>query len=181
MNDAPPLTNDAAPEPAPLDLFTASLDRLAVGWTRTDAAGFAEALDTVLEAPAVGAALPFDNVSLENTSVNCDPTPAEVADARTGVTAARLAIADYGSIAVDHARTAGDLASLFPALHVAVLRASDVVPGMTDAFSALGPIFRDEQTSLVLATGPSATADMGALVKGAHGPRRVHVLLLEDR
>jgi len=32
-----------------------------------------------------------------------------------------------------------------------------------------------------LATGPSATADMGALVRGAHGPERVHVLLIDDR
>jgi len=34
---------------------------------------------------------------------------------------------------------------------------------------------------VILATGPSATADMGDLVLGAHGPRAVHALLLEDR
>lgn len=33
----------------------------------------------------------------------------------------------------------------------------------------------------ILATGPSATADMGALVQGVHGPRTVHVVLVEDR
>ena len=63
----------------------------------------------------------------------------------------------------------------------AVLAASDIVPDMEDAFAVLGPIFRNEKTSLVLATGPSATADMGALVKGAHGPKRVHVVILENR
>jgi L-lactate dehydrogenase complex protein LldG len=32
----------------------------------------------------------------------------------------------------------------------------------------------------VFATGPSATADMGELVYGAHGPREVAVLLVEE-
>jgi L-lactate dehydrogenase complex protein LldG len=32
----------------------------------------------------------------------------------------------------------------------------------------------------VLATGPSATADMGELVLGAHGPESVHVVILDE-
>jgi L-lactate dehydrogenase complex protein LldG len=164
-----------------LGSFTASLDRLEVGHSRTDTAGFAEALGAVLEKPAVGGALPFEGISLDGTPASRDPTPAEVAAARTGVTAARLGVANYGSVAVSHAHAPGDLASLFPELHVAVLAASDIVPDMEGAFAALGSIFRNEKTSLVLATGPSATADMGALVKGAHGPKRVHVVILEDR
>ena len=35
--------------------------------------------------------------------------------------------------------------------------------------------------SVVLATGPSATADMGTLVHGVHGPKDVHVVLVTDR
>ncbi|TKX83368.1 hypothetical protein EXE43_24625, partial [Halorubrum sp. SS5] len=33
---------------------------------------------------------------------------------------------------------------------------------------------------VVFATGPSATADMGGLVHGAHGPKEVHVVLLRE-
>ena len=33
--------------------------------------------------------------------------------------------------------------------------------------------------NLVFITGPSATADMGPLVHGVHGPHRLLVLLLE--
>jgi L-lactate dehydrogenase complex protein LldG len=33
--------------------------------------------------------------------------------------------------------------------------------------------------NLVFITGPSATADMGPLVVGVHGPHRVLILLLE--
>ncbi len=74
--------------------------------------------------------------------------------------------------------------SLFPDLHVAVLRASDVLPDMGAAFERLGPRLREGRTpganrSAIIATGPSATADMGALVRGAHGPREVHVVILE--
>lgn len=36
-------------------------------------------------------------------------------------------------------------------------------------------------TSVVFTTGPSVTADMDALVYGAHGPEKLYVLLLEDR
>jgi len=51
---------------------------------------------------------------------------------------------------------------------------------MSDAFAWLGPRARDESIDVVLATGPSATADMGGLVHGAHGPKEVHVVLLRD-
>jgi L-lactate dehydrogenase complex protein LldG len=162
-----------------LDQFTSSLDRLEVGWTRTDVASFLADLKVVVEPPAVGAPLRFEDVSLEGSDVILDPTPAEIEDARTGVTAARMGIADYGSVVIEGAGDATEAASLFPETHVAVLRAADVVPDMATAFEAFGPLLREEPRSFVLATGPSATADMGALVKGAHGPKAVHVLILE--
>ncbi len=69
--------------------------------------------------------------------------------------------------------------SLFPDLHVPVLRESDLVADMPTAIERLGPQLREGHSAIV-ATGPSATADMGSLVKGAHGPKDVHVLLLEE-
>jgi len=64
-------------------------------------------------------------------------------------------------------------------LHIAVLRRADVVPSIKAAFAHLGPALRNEHVTAVLATGPSATADMGALVRGAHGPAQVHVLIVD--
>jgi L-lactate dehydrogenase complex protein LldG len=163
-----------------LDRLTASFDRLQVGWTRTDPDGLAAALDAVVDPPVVGAPLPFDDLALPDDRVNTTPTPADVEQATTGVTAARMAVADYGTIAIESTPTATEAASLFPQLHVAVLRAADVVPDMEAAFARLGPALRDRSATVVLATGPSATADMGALVRGAHGPARVHVVLVEE-
>jgi L-lactate dehydrogenase complex protein LldG len=50
---------------------------------------------------------------------------------------------------------------------------------MPAAFERIGELIREGRDDLILTTGPSATADMGALVKGAHGPREVHVVLIE--
>jgi len=157
-------------------------DRLAdldVSLTRTTPAGFDEAVDAAALEPAVGAPLPYDDVTLPD-SVRTDPTPTDLDTARTGVTAACMGIAAYGSVVLPSTPEGGEPISLFPERHVAVLRAADVVPGMPDAFERFGPALREGRGSFVVATGPSATADMGALVRGAHGPKEVHVVLLED-
>lgn len=164
-----------------LDAFCESLDRLEVGWTRTAAAEFSDVLMEAVEAPVVGAPLPFEGCSLEDAGIPADPTPGQLNAARTGVTAAQLGIANYGTVVLQSAPNATEAVSLFPERHVAVLRASDVVPDMKTAFQGLGSLLREEGASAILATGPSATADMGALVRGAHGPKHVHVIILENR
>lgn len=163
-----------------VDRFLESLEGLGVECTRTGGEGFRAALEPLLSAPSVGAPLPFDDLSLDGTDVVQAPTPGELKAAKTGVTAARMAIASYGSLLIRGRPDATEAVSLFPDRHVAILRASDIVPDMTAAFERLGPHLRDESTTAILATGPSATADMGALVRGAHGPKQVHVLLIES-
>lgn len=52
---------------------------------------------------------------------------------------------------------------------------------MDATFDRLAEDIRGGTGQAIIATGPSATADMGGLVKGAHGPIDVTVVLLEDR
>jgi L-lactate dehydrogenase complex protein LldG len=159
--------------------FTGSLDGLDVGWTRTSTEAFESVLASLVAEPAVGTPLPFD-VTLPDW-VNTTPTPRDVDEATTGVTAAALGIASYGSVVLPSTPAGSEPVSLFPDLHVAVLRTDDVVPGMPEAFDYLGREFREgDHGSAILATGPSATADMGELVKGAHGPKDVHVVMLDE-
>jgi L-lactate dehydrogenase complex protein LldG len=146
--------------------------------TRTDAATFTETLADAVTAPAVGTPLPFDGLSYEGTAVDAAPTGADLAAAATGVTAGRLAVADYGSVVVDESGAGEELLALYPDRHVVVVAASDVVADMPAAFDTLEP---PPAGSAIIATGPSATADMGSLVTGVHGPRDVTVLLVEDR
>jgi len=163
-----------------IEIFVESLDRLGVAWSRTTVADFASVLLDVLVPPAIGAPLPIDELSLDSEVVTLAPTPAQIEAAQTGITFACMAIANYGTVVLRSRSDATEAASLFPNLHVAVLRGSDVVPDMNAAFDGLGPAVRKHPHSLIFATGPSATADMGALVTGAHGPRHVHVIVVDE-
>lgn len=164
-----------------LGQFESSLREAVVDVRRTTADRFREVLDDVVEPPAVGVPLPFEDVSLSGTDVEVDPGAAELSEAATGVTPATLGIADYGSLVIESTPAGEEHVSLFPLRHVAVVAASDVVPDMADGFAVLGDRFREGRDDVVIATGPSATADMGDLVFGAHGPREVYAVLLEDR
>ncbi|MEF8809207.1 LUD domain-containing protein [Natronomonas sp.] len=160
--------------------FEESLQGLADSCHRTDREGFADTLADVVVEPAVGASLPFDGVSLEGTPVVVDPSVDQLQEAATGVTTAGLGIANYGTVTVRSRAEGDELLSLYPRRHVVVLEASDIVPDMSAAFERLAAEFDDGQRSQVLTTGPSATADMGSLVQGVHGPESVHVIVLES-
>ncbi|WP_132058779.1 LUD domain-containing protein [Halorussus amylolyticus] len=146
---------------------------------RTLAADFADALAESVERPAVGAPLPFTSVSLPEY-VTTDPTPSDLDAAATGITPAQFAVAEYGSVAIRSTGGSDEAASLYPERHVAVLAESDVVGDMTAGIERMGKIVRAGGDA-VFATGASATADMGELVVGAHGPREVTVVVVEDR
>lgn len=163
-----------------VDTFEDSLDGLAVETTRLEPAAFEETITEVIEEPAVGTPLPFESVSLEGTPVTTDPSPNRLTEAVTGVTGASLGIADYGSVVLPSTSEGAEPVSLFCDLHVVVVDADDIVPDMPTAVGTMATSLADERESAIIATGPSATADMGALVRGAHGPKRVHVLVLEQ-
>lgn len=148
-------------------------------WVEVD--GFDRTLRHLISTPAVGVPLPFDGVSLDGVPVTTDPSPGALDAAVTGVTPGAFAIADYGSIVISGGPEGNEPVSLYPDIHVVVVRESDVLPNMTASFDRLAELIADGATSAVIATGPSATADMGALVHGAHGPKAVHVVVLADR
>ena len=147
---------------------------------RTTAEDADAVLAEAIEGPAVGTALPYDEVSLPE-SVDTDPSPSALEAAATGVTPAALGIADYGTVTIPSGAAGDELVSLYTPRHVAVVAASDVVPDMPTAYERLGEDFAAGMDTQILATGPSATADMGTLVQGVHGPSETHVVVLEDR
>jgi len=169
--------------------FKGRLDALGVTVTEGPETACAELVDEATGDPAVGVALGAgrdggadrDDPTLPLPDrIETEPTTADLRAAHTGVTAANLGVAAYGSVAIEADRAGTEPVSLFVDRHVVVLRESDLVPDMPDAFEWLGPRTRDDAVDVVFATGPSATADMGGLVRGAHGPKAVHVVLLRD-
>jgi L-lactate dehydrogenase complex protein LldG len=163
------------------DEFAAAVRETGASVTHTSASAAGEEIATLVDAPAVGTPLPFDDVSYEGTIVEPEPTGVDLADAETSVTAGTLGIADYGSVVLEETGAGEELLSLYAETHVVVVAASDVVPDMPAAFDALDGRFEAAKTDAIIATGPSATADMGAVVTGVHGPGEVHVVVLEDR
>jgi len=162
----------------PIATFESALDELGVDLVRTTTDEFASTLEPLLDAPAVGSPLPFTGVSLPE-NVDTDPTVAELDAAATGVTAAGYGIADYGSVVVQGGADGAEPVSLYADEHVAVVAESDVLPDMDAAFDRIAADVGNGTSQSIIATGPSATADMGALVEGAHGPMAVTVVLLE--
>lgn len=147
--------------------------------TRTTAERFGETLTTVVDEPAVGVPLGDPDLSVPDRVV-CQPTPAQLRDAATGVTPVAFAVADHGTVAIPSTESGTEPVSLYPDLHVAVVREEEVVPHTDAAFDRLGPALADDRDSVIMATGPSATGDMGALVQGVHGPSEVHVVIVES-
>lgn len=163
-----------------LTAFESSLDGLDVGVTKTNSDGFHDALTDALREPAVGTPLGFEGVSLDDTEVILDPTSADLESATTGVTPAGMGIASYGTLALESDAAGTEPVSLYPDRHVAVLRERDLQAGMDGAFGWLSEEFAAGRDSYVFATGASATADMGEMVEGVHGPAEVHVIVLEQ-
>jgi len=166
---------------SPVDSLVSAVTALDVPCDRTTPEAFDETLATHVEQPAVGVELRDQSVSLDETAVTVDPTPAALKRAHTGVTPAAFAIADYGSVVLPSTDDGAELVSVFVDRHVAVVDASDVVPEMEAAFERFEEHVADGTgaASNVIATGPSATADMGELVIGAHGPTEVRVVVVE--
>ena len=154
---------------------------------RTTPDAFAETIADLVVDPAVGAPLVSPAITLDGTTVDTDPSVEALDAAETGVIQAGTGVASYGTITVE-SRPAGDeLVSLYPPRHVVVVDADDIVSDLSAGFdrfeTAIDDARNNETTgaSRVLTTGPSATADMGGLVEGVHGPKEVHIVIVEER
>ncbi len=99
-----------------------------------------------------------------------------------GLTLAEALVAQTGSVIVG-SDCGGRAASVLPELHIVYARASQIAPDLETALASLGGASANESlfdraSMASVVTGPSRTADIEKLlVLGAHGPRRLIVLL----
>jgi L-lactate dehydrogenase complex protein LldG len=96
-------------------------------------------------------------------------------------------IAETGTLVLPSGPGRPTTLNLLPDTEIAVLRASDVVGAYEEAWDRLRAGEADALTggfmprNIMLVTGPSRSADIEQTLElGAHGPRRLHILLIED-
>ncbi|MDR1711185.1 MAG: lactate utilization protein C [Propionibacteriaceae bacterium] len=96
------------------------------------------------------------------------------------ITAARVGIADTGTIVLDHAPDQGRRAlSLVPDTHLCVINADQVVSDVPEAVQRLKPSVQ-AGNPLTWISGGSATSDIElSRVEGVHGPRNLLIILAE--
>ena len=106
------------------------------------------------------------------------PSDEQLSTADVGISAAFAGVASSGSVCIAMGAPLGAAASLLMPLHIVLLSPDRIVSRPGDLFDPLCLDGEGLRRDLVFITGPSATADMGPLVRGVHGPHRLHILLL---
>jgi L-lactate dehydrogenase complex protein LldG len=106
-----------------------------------------------------------------------EPAPVCISGADAG-------IAESGTLVLRSGNGRGRLASLIAPVHIAVLRRSQIVRGLGAALALLqeqrGRDLFVDSSNLTLISGPSRTGDIElTLTLGVHGPREIHVVLID--
>lgn len=107
--------------------------------------------------------------------------PEEYRHVRTCVSFALAGIAATGSLLLELSDPVVRSATALPPIHMVFLRASSIVPDLPALAGTLETLLSSRGNSyLSLTTGPSRTADIErVLTIGVHGPKELHILILE--
>lgn len=106
------------------------------------------------------------------------PTDEQLSRTEIGINAAFAGVASTGSVCIAMGPPLAAAASLLMPLHIVLLSVDRIVACPRDLFEPECLGGEGLRRNLVFITGPSATADMGPLVRGVHGPHRLQILLM---
>jgi len=105
-----------------------------------------------------------------------------VRETEAAITGCEYLIARTGSILVSSAQGSGRRVFGHTPVHIVIGRTTQLVNEIGDALSGIKGKYSEMPSQISLITGPSRTADIEkTLVLGAHGPRDLYVLLLNDQ
>lgn len=96
---------------------------------------------------------------------------------------AQLAVAETGSVITWTGKANPAANNLLPEHHIVLVNSEDVVPDLEVAWERMHTDIAKTRRprGINMIAGPSSTADIGGeLVRGAHGPRHWHVVVLGD-
>ena len=104
-------------------------------------------------------------------------------DDQVGIQFGFAGIAETGTLMLPSGPDRPTTINLLPETAIVVLRASRVLGALEDGLTALRAAYGSTMPrALMLITGPSRSSDVEQTQElGAHGPRRLHVLLVDDQ
>lgn len=104
------------------------------------------------------------------------------ADDLVGITGVFCAVAETGTLVVLSGAGTPASTSLLPETHIAIVPAARIVPGMEEAFERIRAECGELPRAVNFISGPSRTGDIEqTLVLGAHGPYRVHIVVVSGQ
>jgi L-lactate dehydrogenase complex protein LldG len=120
----------------------------------------------------------FGGLGWSGSGIDMAVRPAEAADL-VGVTGCFCAIAETGTLVLCSSPATPAATSLLPETHVAIVPAARIVAGMEEAWGLARSEFGELPRAVNFVSGPSRTGDIEqTIVIGAHGPYRVHILVV---
>ncbi|MEN8192937.1 MAG: LUD domain-containing protein, partial [Bacteroidota bacterium] len=114
-----------------------------------------------------------------NPKVVNKPTNEQLSTIKCGVTDAFGGVAATGSVCVSVTKNLTSPVSMLTRKHIVVVDSKSIVPRPRDVLSEEYLEGKGLRRSFSFITGSSATADMGPLVRGVHGPGRLHIIILD--
>lgn len=134
-----------------------------------------------LELPMRGVCWPaLSNLDWVGAGISME-SRATVGEDQLGVTGSYCAIAETGTLLLTTSPSSPNKTSLLPDTHVAIVSTSRIVVGMEEAWDLLRVELKELPRACSFISGPSRTADIEqTLVIGAHGPYRVHIILVDE-
>jgi L-lactate dehydrogenase complex protein LldG len=105
------------------------------------------------------------------------------AEDRVSVTPCHAAIAETGTLMLISGAQTPTTLNFLPETHIVVVRRDQVVATYEDGWDRLRAATKAQALprAINFITGPSRTADIEQHIElGAHGPRRLHIVLVED-
>ena len=96
-----------------------------------------------------------------------------------GITGCFCAVAETGTLMMCSSPDMPAAVSLLPETHIAIVRASRILPYMEDAWNLARKELGTLPRAVNFISGPSRTGDIEqTIVLGAHGPYRVHLVIV---
>lgn len=106
--------------------------------------------------------------------------PAQDKDIST-LTMAYAGIAETGSLVLCSSKNSPTTLNFLPDNNICIIQQDKIYPYMEDAWDLLRQDGKGMPRAINFITGPSRTADVEQTIQlGAHGPRRLHVIILEN-